>query len=133
MGNEEQKILFFDGVCGLCNGAVDFVLAHEKNEFLKFSPLQSDFAIRTLPAEFTQNLGTLVLMSDRQFMTKSDAALEIFKLLGWPWSLISIFKLLPKFFRDFLYDQVARTRYTIFGKKDSCRLPTANEKSRFIL
>lgn len=133
MPQENQTILFFDGICGLCNRIVDFVLAREERHILKFSPLQSEFAKKLLPSELTENLDSLVVLEDGKILLKSDAVLAICRTMGGVWKAFLIFKGIPKFIRDFLYDLVAKNRYSTFGKKESCRMPTAEERARFIL
>lgn len=129
----EKPILFFDGVCGLCNGAIDFVMKYDHKEIFLFSPLQSEYAQSRLPTELTENLSTFVVISNGKILIKSDAVLEIFHLLGGRWSVFSILKVLPRFIRNGVYDFVARNRYAWFGQKDTCRLPTLEEKRRFLL
>jgi predicted DCC family thiol-disulfide oxidoreductase YuxK len=132
MEDLSKKIIFFDGVCGLCNGFVDFVMAVDKNKQFFFSPLQSDFAKSHLPEKATKNLNSVVLLINGKQYSKSDAVLKILNEIGGLWKLSSIGKILPMKVRDFAYDLVAKNRYQIFGKKDSCRLPTAEERTRFI-
>ncbi len=127
-----QNIIFFDGVCGLCNGFVDFVIARDKNNSFYFSPLQSDFAQKNLPAEFVNDLKTIVVKIDGQVYKKSRAVLKVTNKLGGFWKLLSIARFLPTFVLDFFYDYIATNRYKFFGKKETCRLPTPEEKIRFI-
>ncbi|MEZ0391940.1 MAG: thiol-disulfide oxidoreductase DCC family protein [Pseudobdellovibrionaceae bacterium] len=128
-----QSVLFFDGICGLCNGFVDFVIANEKRKEIQFSPLQSEFAKRHLPKELTEDLSTLVFLKNGKILTKSDAVLAVCAMLGVPWKFVIWLQVFPKPFRDLCYDFIAQTRYQIFGKRETCRLPTAEEKSRFLL
>lgn len=133
-----KQILYFDGYCGLCNGYVDFILKNQKRENkIYFTPLQSVFAQRTLPAEILTHIKgthyqTLVFQSGDLFLIKSEAILKIFENLGGVWKIMLLFKILPKDFRNFCYDFVANHRYSWFGKKNSCRLPTEKEKEFFI-
>lgn len=129
----DKPVLFFDGVCGLCNGAVDFVIQNDQKKQFYFSPLQSRYAQSKLSEELTQDLSTLVLIADGKVWTKSLAVLQIFKILGFPWSILVVFKVIPGFLRNFIYDLIARNRYAWFGQKETCRLPTAEERSRFLL
>ena len=137
----DGPILFFDGVCTLCNASVDFIIRHDKAERFRFASLQSDFAQNKLKtAGFLseneslseQPMDTVVLMDGGQIFTKSGAALEIARRLGGFWQIFYFLKILPRPVRDFFYDLVARNRYRFFGKKESCRLPTAAERSRFL-
>jgi predicted DCC family thiol-disulfide oxidoreductase YuxK len=129
----EPVVLFFDGVCGLCNGVIDFVMRFDKQKKIQFSPLQSDYAKSKLPVEFTQSLSTLVVLKQNQIFTQSEAVFLIAQQLGGIFRLLLIFKLLPSSLRNQIYGWISDSRYQIFGKKDSCRLPTPSEKSRFLL
>jgi predicted DCC family thiol-disulfide oxidoreductase YuxK len=127
-------VLYFDGVCGLCNAAVDFILLQDKQKIFKFSPLQSDYAAKNLPAHLRENLSTLVLQVDGETYVKSDAVIKIGHLLGGLWRAEATSNaLMPKLARDRIYDFIATNRYRWFGKKDSCRLPTPEERTRFYL
>lgn len=128
-----MKVIYFDGVCGLCNGFVDFVIRHDRREAFSFSPLQSDYARANLPSQFTQDLKTIVVQIDGKIYKKSEAVLKVLATMGPPWSFVGIFKLLPASVADAAYDMVAENRYRIFGKKESCRLPSPEERRRFIL
>jgi predicted DCC family thiol-disulfide oxidoreductase YuxK len=116
-----QVVVFFDGVCGLCNGFVDFIIKHDKKQLFKFSPLQSDFAKSSLPDQ------------DGQLYSKSSAVLQVFSIMGGFWRLLYVFRIFPTSFNDFFYDIIASNRYNLFGKKETCRIPTPEERARFIL
>lgn len=130
---DRESVIFFDGVCGLCNGFVDFVIQVDKNQVFKFSPLQSDFAKAHLPEHDISELKSVVLIKNGRTYRKSEAVFEVFKSLGGTWSALSWFKILPQPLRNQGYDLVAKYRYKIFGKKETCRLPTPEERQRFIL
>lgn len=127
-----MKVIFFDGVCGLCNGFVDFIMKIDKKKQFKFSPLQSDFAQKNLPPELTKDLKTVVYWQDGKITTKSKAVLQILKDVGGLWALASIGNIVPNFLRDALYNAIAKNRYNLFGRKETCRLPTPEERSRFV-
>jgi predicted DCC family thiol-disulfide oxidoreductase YuxK len=127
-----SQIIFFDGVCVLCNGFVDFVLSRDSERIFKFAPLQGETAKRTLPEHFTKDMSTVVLWSQGQIFQRSDAALMILVQLGGIYSLARIFWILPQALRDLCYRLVASQRYHWFGKKDSCRLPTQEERAMFL-
>ncbi len=130
-----MPILFFDGVCGLCDRLVQFVLRHDRRARFRFAQLQGDTAAATL-ARFgkdTRDLDTVyVLTDDGRLLAKSRAIFYVLRVLGLPWSLVALFGLLPTAITDWLYDRVAKNRYRIFGKLESCRLPSAEEKARFV-
>lgn len=132
--NTGEKILFFDGVCNLCNGIVSFVIKRNRKGNIKFCPLQSDHA-RLVLQKFElepEVIETFVLLEYDSIYLKSDAALRLFKSLDGLWSVLYIFKILPKTFRDCIYDIIAGRRYMLFGKKEQCMVPTPEIKKRFI-
>jgi predicted DCC family thiol-disulfide oxidoreductase YuxK len=131
--NPEDSIIFFDGVCGLCNGFVDFVLRIDHSALFKFSPLQSDFAAQRLPKEYINDLDSVVVIIDGNVLRKGAAVFAVFQKLGGAWAILSIFGKLPTGIVNSGYDLVASNRYKIFGKKETCRLPTPSERERFIL
>jgi predicted DCC family thiol-disulfide oxidoreductase YuxK len=127
------NIILFDGVCNLCNGWVNFVIDRDPDGYFSFAPLQSDFAKKMLghhridPGE-TDSI--VLIMNGRAFI-KSRAALEIAKRLTLPWPLFYVFRIIPGFLRNLIYDLIARNRYRWFGRKDQCRIPTKDLASRF--
>jgi predicted DCC family thiol-disulfide oxidoreductase YuxK len=125
-------ILFFDGYCTLCNASVDFVLRHDKACVLKVASLQGQAAREHLPETLRESLDSLVLFHNGRIYTESTAALKVAGLLGFPWTLATVFLLVPPFIRNAVYRWVARNRYRWFGKRDTCRLPTAAERARFL-
>lgn len=134
-----NPIIFFDGVCGLCNGVVLFVLQKDKREHFHFSPLQSPFALDILPKHGgdPQALNTFYVLKNPnapqpELLSKSTAALYVLSELGGIYRILSYARFLPRFFRDFCYDIIAKNRYRFFGKKESCMLPEQNWLSRFI-
>ena len=130
---QRELIIFFDGVCGLCNGFIDFVIKVDRTALFCFSPLQSDYAAKKLPQEYIKNLDSVVVMIDGKIETKSKAVFAVLNELGGKWKLASIVGKLPKSFLNLGYDFVASNRYKIFGKKESCRIPSPDERKRFIL
>lgn len=128
-----MKVIFFDGVCGLCNGFIDFVMKIDKDQKFHFSPLQSEYAKKNLPEEMTRDLKTIVYKDGDNLSMKSDAVLKILKEIGGVWSLASAGRILPGTLRDSAYEMVAENRYKLFGKKETCRLPTPEERSRFVI
>ncbi len=133
MDFHQHPVIFFDGVCGLCNAFVDYVLNRDHQEIFYFAPLQGDFAgeIEAL-APYRNSLTSVVLWKNGQVYTHSTAAMEVLISLGGVWKLLRVFYLVPRFLRDFAYKLIARNRYRLFGKSETCRLPTAEERSRFL-
>jgi predicted DCC family thiol-disulfide oxidoreductase YuxK len=128
-----MNVIFFDGVCGLCNGFVDFILKIDREGKFKFSPLQSEYAKTTLPPAYTSDLDSVVVQLDGKTLRKSKAVFAVLKKLGGVWGIAGMFGGLPEGFLNKAYDLVAEHRYKIFGKKESCRLPTPEERARFVL
>ncbi len=127
-------IVFFDGICNLCEGSVKFIIKRDKNKKFKFISFQSEKGKKLLKEYHYTNdkFDTLVLLKEKKIFTKSSAALFIAKELNGLWKLPYIFIVLPKFIRDSVYLFVSKNRYKWFGKKDSCRLSNPELKSRFL-
>ena len=134
MTSSEPSIVLFDGICNLCNGAVNFIINHDRRRRFRFASLQSPagqrlLARHKLPPIYLQSL---VLIENGKVFTKSTAALKIARSLDGVWPLCYVFIGLPSVIRDFFYDIVARSRYRLFGKSDVCRYPTEAERIRFL-
>ncbi len=127
-----QRVIYFDGVCGLCNGFVDFILKIDRKELFVFSPLQGELAKQTLSERDLKDLSSVVVFIDGEYYRKSEAVLRVFKELGFPWNALCLAGVLPTSITNLGYELVASQRYRIFGQTDTCRLPTADERSRFI-
>lgn len=138
MGKADQiknpDILLFDGVCNLCNGAVNFIIDRDPKGHFKFAALQSDFGQEKLEElGFDQeDFDSLVLLSEDKVYKKSSAALRIAKKLKGLYPLLYAFIIIPPFLRHALYDLIARNRYKWFGKRETCRMPTPELKARFV-
>lgn len=127
------QIVLFDGVCNLCNGAVQFIIKHDSKKRFTFASLQSASAKQLLTERaLVPALETMVFINGNQAYEKSDAALEIARQLDGAWRLLYVLKIVPRFLRDAVYTLVANNRYRLFGKRDSCWLPTPEFQSRFI-
>jgi len=129
-----SPVILFDGVCNLCNRSVNFILKRDSGKIYKFASLQSDAAINIF-SKHNLNLDkfdTIVLIKDQKVYQKSNAILEVTRSLGGLWPLLYVFKLIPRFLRDALYDYIAKNRYSWFGKSDQCRVPTPDLKERFL-
>ncbi|MCH6235527.1 thiol-disulfide oxidoreductase DCC family protein [Cognataquiflexum rubidum] len=131
---DKYDIILFDGVCNLCNNAVDFVIRRDKNDRFKFGALQ-DKATKSILKEYKINqnyIDSIILIRGDQVFYKSKAALEIARNLGSLWPAMYIFSIVPSFIRDPVYDWIARNRYRWFGKKETCRIPSPKEKQKFL-
>ncbi|HEU5290815.1 MAG TPA: thiol-disulfide oxidoreductase DCC family protein [Cyclobacteriaceae bacterium] len=131
---DKSNIVLFDGVCNLCSGAVRFIIKRDPSGVFKFASLQSTFGQQRLDQfKIDKNvLHSIILVRDNQFLHRSDAALEIARQLNGGWPALYVFKILPRFLRDGIYNLVARYRYRLFGKKDECWIPTPELKDRFL-
>lgn len=129
-----HQIILFDGVCNFCNSSINFIIDHDPKKHFKFAPLQSDIGQEILRKfnKNTEDFDSVFLLKNNTLYQKSEAALEITKHFSGLWKHLSIFKIFPAFFLNFFYDIVAKNRYRIFGKSDSCRMPTAELKERFL-
>ena len=129
-----MKIVFFDGYCNLCNGLVNWLMRADKKKTLQFASLQGETAARRLlaAAGAPRDLDTVVYLRNGKQLERSSAALMILFDLGGAWVLAAPLLLVPKFLRDLAYALVARNRYRVFGKKDTCRLPTPEERERML-
>jgi predicted DCC family thiol-disulfide oxidoreductase YuxK len=130
-----KKIILFDGVCNLCDSAVQFVIEHDKKDVFRFASLQSEIGreiIKHIGIDI-KNIDSIVLYQPGiAYYYKSEAALEIAKNLGGVFPFATIFKILPTAFSNTIYDFVAKNRYKWYGKKESCMIPTAELKSKFL-
>ncbi|WP_422008912.1 thiol-disulfide oxidoreductase DCC family protein [Roseivirga pacifica] len=131
---ENQDVLLFDGVCNLCNGAVNFIIDHDPKGHFKFAALQSDFGQEKLKelGYNQQEFDSLVLLSEDKVYKKSSAALRIAKKLSGLYPLLYVFIIIPPFIRHGVYDIIAKNRYKWWGKRDSCRMPTPELRARFV-
>lgn len=132
--SNNYKIILFDGVCNLCNGAVTYIIERDKKNVFKFAALQSEIG-QQLISKFnidTSKVDSIILIDGEKHYTKSSAALHISKQLSGAYPLLFGFMVVPKFIRNSVYDYIAKNRYKWFGKKESCMIPTAELKSKFL-
>jgi predicted DCC family thiol-disulfide oxidoreductase YuxK len=126
------SIIFFDGHCNLCQKSVQVLIKMDKKNQFKFSSLQSAFGKRIIEKHDLGHISSVVLSHNEAIYTKSDAILQILKLMGGWKSIFEYFRFIPKSFRDKIYDWIARNRYSWFGKSDECWILTPELKARFI-
>lgn len=129
-----KRIIFFDGVCNLCNASVDFIIARDTKRHFRYASLQSDVGQvmlrkHNLP---TTEFSTFLYLDGDTLHTKSSGALRVAVTLGGWYSLMGAFLMIPPFIRNAIYDLIAKHRYRWFGKRDTCRLPTPEERSLFL-
>ena len=134
-----SPIILYDGVCGLCNRAVQFLLKRDRHDRLRFASLQSEFAAQLLQRHGFDNkdLDTVYVVLNQgdageALLAKGDAFLVFAKEIGGVWNIARMGRIIPRPIRNWLYDFVARHRYQVFGKYDACMLPDPRYKHKFI-
>jgi predicted DCC family thiol-disulfide oxidoreductase YuxK len=129
-----NPVIFFDGVCNLCNASVDFLIRHDTNRLLRYASLQSSAGQQALlqAGLSADAYESFLLFDNGKFYTRSTAALRTAIILGGFFRLLAIFFVVPRPIRDVIYSFVARNRYRWFGQKETCRLPTPEERALFI-
>ncbi len=130
----QHSIVFFDGVCNLCTGSVKFVIKRDSKDKFRFAALQSDAAQQQLrPFGLSLNeLNTILLLEQGRVYQRSAAALRIARRLDGAWPLLYGFMIVPAFIRDFVYNQIASRRYRVWGREESCMVPSAELKAKFL-
>ncbi|MBC8984885.1 DUF393 domain-containing protein [Pedobacter sp. N36a] len=149
--NREHGMIFFDGVCNLCNHAVQFVIKRDQLDYFRFAALQTDAAKTQLTAlniqekggtlsedqqgslaPHQEELNTIILLENGKVYYRSTAALRIARKLSGLWPLLYGFIIIPPFIRDFCYQLISKNRYRIWGKQESCMVPSVALKSKFL-
>lgn len=131
---DDQPILVFDGECVLCSATVQFIFAHDRQRRVRFVVAQSPLGA-ALYRHFglkREDYETNILLENGCALTKSESSIRICELVGWPWSLAAVFRLIPSHLRDRLYEFIARHRLEWFGVKESCFVPDAADRARFL-
>ncbi|MFQ3589707.1 MAG: DCC1-like thiol-disulfide oxidoreductase family protein [Chloracidobacterium sp.] len=135
---QASQVLLYDGVCGFCNWAVQFIMTWDKQKTMRFAALQSEYGAQVVarhPWLATVDSVVLVETTDagtEQVTIRSTAALRVFEYLGGWWRLLTIGYVIPRPLRDWLYDAFAKVRYRLFGKYDTCLLPSPELRARFL-
>ena len=125
-------IVFFDGVCNLCQGSVRYLIKHDKKGVLKFASLQGNYGKDFVNETEIQSMQSILFFDGNMLYKKSTAVLKLSRLLGGWHQMLLLGYILPRFFRDWLYNIVAKNRYRWFGKKDQCMLPSKGFENRFL-
>jgi predicted DCC family thiol-disulfide oxidoreductase YuxK len=129
-----MPIILFDGVCNFCNRTVNIILKYDQDAYFQFAPSQSNAGINMLQQyKLDQKASASVILIDNdKVYIKTDAVIQIATYLkGWS-RLFSFIKFIPRPIRDFGYDLVAKNRYTLFGKRETCRIPDESTRHRFL-
>jgi predicted DCC family thiol-disulfide oxidoreductase YuxK len=129
-----NPIVLFDGVCNFCNSTINFLIRQDKKGILRFAALQSETGqdlMRSHGLE-PENVESFVLIYHGKAFTNSSGALTLFNHLPWYWKWTQLFWIIPSFIRNAIYRFIANNRYKWFGKKESCMIPTAEMRERFL-
>jgi len=128
----QQAIILFDGVCNFCNSSVNFVIKRDRKAYFSFAPLQSKMAEKLFEKQISELPDSVVLIENGSIFYKSTAALLIAKKLDGLWPIFYVLIIIPRSIRDWIYSLIAKNRYKIFGKKESCMIPDPALKARFL-
>lgn len=128
-----QRIILFDGDCNFCDKSVQFIIKRDPKGYFKFASLQSKIGKELLNKyNAPPGVDSFVLIQDNHCYIKSSAALRVCKKLRGAWQLLYLFLAIPRPLRDFFYEIIARNRFKWFGIKESCRIPSQEERKRFL-
>lgn len=131
---EDKAIVIFDGVCNFCDASVRFLMNRDPRGRFLFASNQSESGSSLLRGFGIEpdSVQSVYLVDGARIWSKSGAALQIARRMPFPWRLGAVLVVVPRFLRDWVYDLIARNRYRLFGKAESCRLPTERERDRFL-
>jgi len=132
--NNHKHIIIFDGACKFCSASIIFIYKQDKNALFKFATAQSpigEYLLQSYETPLNYNESIVYIKNGIPY-TKSTAILKMAATLSWPSQLLTVFNIVPKFLRDSCYDFIAKHRYKIMGKRETCIIPTADFKNRFI-
>ncbi len=131
---DDALVVLFDGECNLCNHSVQFIIERDRKGRFKFASMQSPLG-RRLMKEYEvepEGPGSFVLIEGDRVRTKSDAAVRIAKELSGGWPVLGLLRIIPRPVRDLGYNFIAKNRYRLFGKSDSCMVPSEELMARFL-
>jgi len=134
VNGSRRAVVVFDGECAFCNRWVDFLLHYDRRDIFRFAARQSESGAPLLRhAGLPEGgVGSIVLVEEGMVQTRSSAVLRMLILLGFPFSLAGVFRLIPTGLRDIVYDFIARNRIRWFGRMQACRLPAPSDRHRFL-
>jgi predicted DCC family thiol-disulfide oxidoreductase YuxK len=129
----DNNIVLYDGVCNFCNSSVQFIIRHDKTNSLKFASLQSPVGQQLLAKHsIPKEVDSVIFIEGDKAYIKSEAAFKLLNYFGSSWKMLKVFSVLPVFFRNFFYDLFAKNRYKMFGKQETCMLPSPEIRARFM-
>ncbi|MBZ0202600.1 MAG: thiol-disulfide oxidoreductase DCC family protein [Ignavibacteria bacterium] len=132
--SKKHLIILFDGVCNFCNSSVNFIMSCDKHDRFRFAALQSEPGIelqKKYGLDFN-DIQSFILIDGNRFYRKTTAALKVGWYLGFPYNIFYPLILVPPFIRNIIYNIIAKYRYKWFGKKEACRIPTPDERAKFL-
>jgi predicted DCC family thiol-disulfide oxidoreductase YuxK len=131
---DDRYIVVFDGVCNFCNSAVNFIIKRDPEGIFVFAPMQTELAKQLMQKHeiYNADIDTFLLIKNDQCFVFSNAALEITKDLTGLWYLFNVFRVIPSSVRDTIYKAFGRNRYRLFGRQETCIIPTEEVRTRFI-
>ena len=132
---KDKKIILFDGICNLCDNAVQFIIKHDKNDIFRFISLQSELGKNILKHIGLNNsqIDSIVLYQPGiAYFIKADAAFKILKELNSRYRFLLLFSFTPSLIKNSIYDYIAANRYKWYGKKESCLIPSLELESKFL-
>ncbi|WOE75812.1 thiol-disulfide oxidoreductase DCC family protein [Alterisphingorhabdus coralli] len=130
----DAPIIVFDAMCVLCSSNAQFILKYDRKQYFFLASMQEAVgeALYRRNGIDPNNPETLIVVDGDKVLRNSDAVLEIYTRIGWPWKIMGLFRLVPRALRDPVYRLIARNRYRLFGQRDSCWLPTPEQKARVL-
>jgi predicted DCC family thiol-disulfide oxidoreductase YuxK len=132
---KDKKIILFDGVCNLCDPAVQMIIKQDTKDVFRYVALQSDLGqkiIKHLGIDTKKTDSIILYQPGFAYYYKSEAALEIAKILGGIFYFATLFSIFPTAFNNFIYDYIAKNRYKWFGKKENCMIPSKEQQAKFL-
>lgn len=132
---KDKKIILFDGICNLCDASVQYVIKQDKKDSFRFVSLQSDLGqkiIKHIGIDTTKTDSVILYEPRIAYYYKAEAAIRIVKEIGGIYSFLTIFSILPNAILNYIYDYIAKNRYKWYGKKETCLIPTEEQKTKFL-
>ncbi|MBK7682047.1 MAG: DUF393 domain-containing protein [Bacteroidetes bacterium] len=129
---DDKNIIIFDGYCNFCSWGVQFLLKKDKQKTFVFSASQSESGIKLLTHYNIQVVDSVLYIRKGVVLNSSSAVLHILRDLGYPWKIFFVFIVIPEFIRNAIYKAFAKSRYSLFGRRATCRMPSENELKRFL-